>query len=270
LTPLRTIRAFAFDLDGTIWAGPHLLPGAVEFVSTLREEGLGVVFASNSSQRGADELAEKLSRLGIPAGHHDVVSAFDLVAAEVLDRLGPSPLLAVGSNDLTASLAEVGHEALPLDRWSEARAVVVAVDPHFNYDKLRAASRAVAAGASFFAVNLDARFPVADGQFDPGCGALAEAVAVASGGRPIDLGKPSPQFFRAVLDRLKLPPDQIAMIGDNHASDIIGGHAAGMFTIWIGDAKAADFSPKPDLVVSDLAELRRLWLDARGRPDSRG
>lgn len=265
MTPLRAIRAFAFDLDGTIWAGPHLLPGALEFVATLRDEGLGVVFASNSSQRGADELAEKLSGLGIPADRHDVVSAFDLAAAEVLDHIGPSPLLALGTDDLIASLEELGHRSLPLDRWADARAVVVAVDPHFNYDKLRAASRAVAAGASFFAVNLDSRFPVADGQFDPGCGALVEAIAVASGGRPIDLGKPSPEFFRAVLDRLNLPPNQIAMIGDNHASDIKGGHAAGMFTIWIGEKDKADSSPAPDLVVADLAELRRLWLGAEGK-----
>jgi len=256
------MRAFAFDLDGTIWAGPHLLPGALEFVSTLREEGLGVVFASNSSQRGADDLARKLSDLGISADRHDVVSAFDLAAVKVRDRLGPSPLLAVGTDDLIASLEEVGHEALPLDRWSEARAVVIAVDPHFNYEKLRAASRAVAAGAAFFAVNLDSRFPVADGQFDPGCGALAEAVAVASGVQPIAFGKPDAQFFRALLDRLKLPPDQIAMIGDNHASDITGGHAAGMFTIWLGDENEASLSPSPDLVVTDLAELLRLWLDS--------
>lgn len=263
MTPLRAIQAFAFDLDGTIWAGPHLLPGALEFVAAVREAGLGAVFASNSSQRGADELAEKLSRLGIPAEHRDVVSAFDLAAVEILNQIGPAPILALGTDELAAALREAGHEPLSLDRWAEARAVVVAVDPHFNYDKLRAASRAVAAGASFFAVNLDSRFPVADGQFDPGCGALVEAIAVASGGQPIDLGKPSPEFFQAVLDRLKLPADQIAMIGDNHASDIKGGHAAGMFTIWIGEDKNPGLDPAPDLVVADLAELGRLWSDAR-------
>lgn len=262
MTDLQAIRAFAFDLDGTVWAGPHLLPGASECVAALREKGLGVVFASNSSQRGADDLARKLTSLGIQADRHDVISAFDMVAAEVLDRLGPSPLLALGTDDLVAALEGVGHAALPLDRWSEARAVVVAVDPAFDYEKLRAASRAVAAGAAFFAVNLDARFPVADGQFDPGCGALVEAVAVASGGQPIAFGKPDPRFFQAVLDRLQLPPAQVAMIGDNHASDIIGGHAAGMPTIWLGEEGAANLSPAPDLVVSDLAELRRLWLDA--------
>lgn len=258
------MRAFAFDLDGTIWAGPHLLPGAAEFVAALREKGLGVVFASNSSQRGAYDLALKLASLGIPANRRDVVSAFDLVAVEVLNRLGPSPLLAVGTAGLAAALEEVGHAALPLDRWSEARGVVVAVDPDFNYQTLRAAARATAAGAAFFAVNLDARFPVADGQFDPGCGALAEAIAVASGVRPIAFGKPDALFFRAVLDRLNLPPAQVAMIGDNHASDIIGGHAAGMPTIWIGEKSAANhLSPAPDLVVADLAELRGLWVDAQ-------
>ena len=51
---LRDLRGFAFDLDGTIWEGPALLPGAVELVADLRAAGLGVVFASNCSRSGSN------------------------------------------------------------------------------------------------------------------------------------------------------------------------------------------------------------------------
>ena len=36
---LRNLRGFAFDLDGTIWEGPTLLPGAVELISDPRTAG---------------------------------------------------------------------------------------------------------------------------------------------------------------------------------------------------------------------------------------
>jgi 4-nitrophenyl phosphatase len=48
---------------------------------------------------------------------------------------------------------------------------------------------------------MDDRYPVADGQFDPGCGALAEAVATAARVRPIVGGKPHPRLFEAAIAR---------------------------------------------------------------------
>ena len=53
LKSLGDLRGFVFDLDGTIWEGPTLLPGAAELVADLRDEGLGVVFASNCSRHGS-------------------------------------------------------------------------------------------------------------------------------------------------------------------------------------------------------------------------
>jgi HAD superfamily hydrolase (TIGR01450 family) len=267
---LREVRGFAFDLDGTIWAGPHLLPGAAELVDALRKAGFPVVFASNSSRHGSDALARELARLGIPAGRRDVIAAFDLVAGEVLDRLGPVDVLAVGTDELASSLAEAGHRPLPIDRWPEARAVVVGNDPLFDFDRLRAASRAVASGATFFSVNMDDRFPVAEGQFDPGCGALAEAVATAARARPIVVGKPHPRLFEEAVARLGCPPRQAAMVGDNQASDIVGGVAAGMFTIWLEPPSRCEPTTRPDLTVASLMDLHRRWLDGLAAPDAAG
>jgi 4-nitrophenyl phosphatase len=258
---LRTIRGFAFDLDGTIWAGPRLLPGAAELVADLRAAGVPVVFATNSSQSSARVIAPLLTRLGIPAEPRDVVAAFDLAAQEVLRRMGPVPLLTVGSDDLADSMTLAGHAPLPFDRWAEARAVVVGVDPAFDYGRLRAASRAVAAGAAFFAVNMDARFPVADG-FDPGCGALAEAVATAARIRPIAIGKPHPALFEEAVARLGCPAGSAAIVGDSQASDVVGGQAAGMLTIWVFPAADVPALVEPDLTVDDLIELHRLWIEA--------
>lgn len=262
---LRSIRGFAFDLDGTIWAGPRLLPGAAELVADVRAAGLPVVFATNSSQKGARVVAPILARLGIPAEPREVVTAFDLAAGEVLRRMGPVPVLVLGNDDLSDSMAGVGHAPLPFDRWEEARAVVVGVDPAFSYGRLRAASRAVAAGAAFFAVNMDARFPVSDG-FDPGCGALVEAVATAARVRPIALGKPHPAMFEEAVARLGCPAGSAAIVGDSQASDMVGGKAAGMVTIWVYPAADVPALVEPDLTVDDLVELRRLWHAAWAPP----
>ena len=199
----------------------------------MRNEGLGVVFASNCSRHGAPLLCQQLEDLGIAVAPADVFTPFDLVGDEIKRRLGPVPVLVIGTAEVAQVLAAAGHSPVPVDRWHEARAVVVGVDHDFSYERLRAATRAVMAGAALFAINLDARFPVGPGLYDPGCGALAEAIAVASGVRPAAIGKPELPLFQFVIERLGCPAQQAAMVGDSISSDIEGGKAAGMFTIWI-------------------------------------
>ncbi len=264
---LAEIRGFAFDLDGTIWEGPRLMDGAVDLVDELRSAGLGVVFASNSSRHGARVLARRLAELGINSGPGEMLAALDLAGEEVRRRMGSIRVLAVGTDELVDILHASGHEVIADEDWPRSEAVVVGIDPHFSYERLRAAARAVSAGAALFAVNMDRRFPVGPGLFDPGCASLAEAVAVAGGGRPIGIGKPELPLFRAAITRLGCEANLAAMVGDSTASDIAGGRAAGMFTVWLNAQHQGPPPPEVDLHVRGLEELHQLWKQARDARD---
>jgi HAD superfamily hydrolase (TIGR01450 family) len=233
-------------------------------VAALRAAGRRVVFVTNSSRERAPALAERLTRLGIPAGPGDVVAALDLLGEAIVRRHGPVPVLALGSTEMHEVLAGAGHEVVTPEAWPRARAVAVGNDPAFDFARLRAASRAVAGGAAFFAVNLDPRLPVGAGEFDPGCGALAEAVAVAAGARPVVVGKPHRPIFDTALERLGVPAAEAAMVGDSLASDVAGGRAAGLHTVWLapdGDGRPAE---APTLTVRGLGELLEAWAGRRG------
>ncbi len=262
LRRLRELRGFALDLDGTIWEGPRLLPGAVPLVEDLREAGLGVVFASNSSRHASEVLRHRLEELGIVATAKEMLAALDLAGEEVRQRLGPVRVLSIGTDELDEILRACGHTIVPDQDWNHAQAVVVGIDPDFSYERLRASARAVAAGAKFFAVNMDSRFPVGPNEFDPGCGSLAEAISAASGVRPIGIGKPEFPFFRVAIERLACATNQAAMVGDSTASDMQGGRSAGMFTIWLNPDPDEIVPTSVDLMVHDLEELRRLWRSA--------
>ncbi len=78
--------------------------------------------------------------------------------------------------------------------------------------------------------------------------------------------KPDPRIFLLVADEWQLPPDEIAMVGDVPAVDILGAHRAGMRGIlidrgdnapWqkIPDELANDPAVKPDWTVNTLAEI---------------
>ena len=259
---LAGLRGFAFDLDGCIWAGTTLLPGAAELVRALREAGRRVVFVTNSSRELAAGLAERLTHLGIPTPAGDVLAALELLGETIRRRVGTVRVLGLGTTELRLVLEGAGHAVLDVPAWREAQAVAVGNDPAFDFARLRAASRAVAAGAAFFTVNLDPRLPVAPGEFDPGCGALAEAIAVAGGARPVVVGKPHRPIFEMALERLGCRPSEAAMVGDSLATDVAGGRGAGMFAIWLDATGDGDGEGRADLTVRSLEELRELWVAA--------
>lgn len=256
---IRNLAGFAFDLDGTIWAGETLLPGAPEVIAAIRDAGCTVLFVTNSSWITSTELAEKLTRLGIPAAPEEVVCALELLGFTILGRLGAVPVLPIGSKELAGVLEASGHTVVGLDDYGKARAVAVGFDPGFDFARFRAATRALICGAGLYTCNLDPRLPVAPGVFDPGCGAITEAIAVAGGARPVVVGKPHRPLFEMALKRLGCEPAEAAMVGDSPATDITGGRNAGMYTVLVAPAAEPGRTTEADLLVRGLDELRRLF-----------
>lgn len=253
---LRSLRAFIFDLDGCVYTGNTLVPGVRAFLQELRDKGRRILFLTNNSREAGEELQAKLARLGIPATREEILSAVEIVGPLIRERFGPSPILVIGGETLRRLLAEAGHSLVPLEGYREARVVVLGHDFAFDYRKLTAAARAVAGGAAFLAVNVDPRLPVEDGEFYPGCGTLAEAVAAASGVRPEVVGKPMPHIFRVALARLGLPAEEAAMVGDSLSSDVRGAQAVGLRTIWLAPPGAAVNDVRPDLTICHFADLQ--------------
>lgn len=74
--------------------------------------------------------------------------------------------------------------------------------------------------------------------------------------------KPRPEIFEATLDALGVEPRETLHVGDSLRADVAGAAALGLRTAWITrrvpdvqKALAAHEGARPDLVVSDLAEL---------------
>jgi HAD superfamily hydrolase (TIGR01450 family) len=251
------MRGFIFDLDGCVWTGDVLMPGAAEVLALLRSQGRALTFLTNNSRARAATMQAKLERLGVQATTQDVLTPLEILG-EVLDKhVGlASRVLAIGGPELEAATADGGHSLVPMDRYREAQAVVVGNDFDFSYERLTAASRAVAGGAAFLTPNLDPRLPVEGDDFLPGCGAIVEAVAAAAGVRPLVVGKPEPPLFELALARMGLGVEDAAMVGDSVDSDIRGARRVGLTAVL--------FAPKGGLdgvahhVVKSMSQLRRL------------
>ena len=253
---LREMRGFVFDLDGCVWTGEVLMPGAAQVLGLIRQQGKGLCFLTNNSRARARTMQAKLERLGVEAKEAEVLTPLEILGEVVAQRWGPSRVLAIGGPELAEVLVEAGHSLVPVDAYRDATVVVVGNDFDFSYERLTAAARAVDAGAAFVTPNIDPRLPMEDGQFLPGCGAIVEAVASAAGARPIVIGKPEPPLFELALQRMGLTVDEAAMVGDSIDSDVRGARRVGMTAVL--------FAPKggPDgvahYVVKSMPQLKRL------------
>ncbi|MEK3699466.1 HAD-IA family hydrolase [Paenibacillus sp. FSL R10-2199] len=69
-------------------------------------------------------------------------------------------------------------------------------------------------------------------------------------------GKPDKTIFEYALGLLDITPEQGVMVGDKLTTDILGGLAAGLTTVWINrTAKTPDPDITPDYQISHLSEL---------------
>src|SRR5262245_17229849 len=253
---LRELNGFVFDLDGCVWTGDVLVPGAAEVLAFLRRQGRGVCFLTNNSRARAATMAAKLARLGVEAAPAEVLTPLEILGETVASRWGRSRVLVIGGPELAEAVISGGHELVPVDRHREATVVVVGNDFDLTYERLTAAARAVAAGAAFITPNLDPRLPVEGGDFLPGCGAVVEAVATAAGVRPLVVGKPEPPLFELALKRMAVTEAEAVMVGDSVDSDVRGARRVGITTVLFAPQGGPD--GVAHYMVRSMAQLRRL------------
>ncbi len=195
------LRGFVFDLDGCVWNGSVLEPGAREALFALHGSGRAIGFLSNNSRATGEDLRRRLHGHGIAIAEH-VVTPLEIIGEFIAERFGHSRVLVMGAAELAAAVRRGGHDLVEFDAARQATVVVVGNDFDVSYTRIAAAARAVAGGAPLVTPNMDPRLPVEGGEFLPGCAAFVEAVAVAAGVRPLVVGKPDPSLFHVTMRRM--------------------------------------------------------------------
>jgi phosphoglycolate/pyridoxal phosphate phosphatase family enzyme len=250
-------RGWLLDLDGTVYLGEDVIPGAVETIAALREAGRRVAFLSNKPLATRAEYARKLTRLGIPTAPDDVVNS-SFVLARHLARIDPgAPVFVIGEPPLVGELRAHGFE---VRTDAAVRWVVIAFDRTFDYAKLTTALHATRRGARLIATNPDRTCPTAEGEI-PDCAGMIAAVEAVSGCTVETIvGKPSPIILEVALATLGVSARDCVIVGDRLETDIVMGKRLGLATVLVlsGITRADDpriAEVAPDAVLPSLREL---------------
>lgn len=258
------ISGAILDLDGTIYRGDHLIPGAKKVIERLRNEGLKIVFLSNKALRTRADYADKLTKLGIPTEMDQVVNSSYVMAHWLSQESPTAAVYVIGEPPLVNELKRVGMNISSDPK--EIEYVVASFDRDFHYNKLNIAYRAIKNGAHFVATNPDRTCPVEGGELPDAAGMIGAIEGVT--GKKVESisGKPSKLMIKAALDRLGTSKDQCLLVGDRLETDIKMGNDVGIKTALVltGVTSREDISHspiKPDYVLESVAQLSELIPD---------
>jgi HAD superfamily hydrolase (TIGR01457 family) len=266
------------DLDGVAYLDDVVVEHAAESIEAARAQGMHVTFVTNNASRTPEKVARRLTDFGVSATPEDVVTSSMAVARLLTERLEPgSRVLVVGGEGLRTAVEQAGFVVVTSADDAPV-AVVQGYTPDTAWTHLAEATIAVNAGALWIAGNIDATMPTSRGPV-PGNGALVDAVAAATGRRPIVAGKPeTPLHDEAVRRSGARRP---LVVGDRLDTDIEGAFRGGADSLlvltgvtdarklisaqpherptYIADDLRGLLTPHPDVVMSADGATCRAW-----------
>jgi NagD protein len=260
-------HGFLIDMDGVLYRGAELIPGADRFIEQLLERNIPFRFLTNNSQRTRLDVVTKLARLGIHVEEEHIFTCAMATARYLAQQKPGGTAFVIGEGGLLTALHQNGIAIVDHD----PDYVVVGEGRTFNLELVEAAVRMILSGAKLIATNPDPNCPTQNGGIRPGCGALVATLEVATGVKAFSVGKPSPIMMRAARKEIGLMTDQTTMIGDTMETDILGAVQLGFHSVLVlsGGAKREDLSHyayRPDMVISSLAELLDLLEESSWQP----
>lgn len=249
------------DLDGVVYIGAAAVPGAVLGLANARTVGMKLAFVTNNASRSPEEVAEHLTRLGIPAAAPDVVTSAQAAARVMAQEVPPgSAVFVIGGAGLHRALLERGlRPVTESGSETEVAGVVQGFGPEMPWRQVIDGALLVRSGLPWVASNMDLTVPTPSGP-GPGNGTLVNLVAEYSGRTPLVAGKPQPPLFSETVARVG--GERPLVIGDRIDTDIEGAIAMGWDSVLVmsgvtglGDLAVLPAEMRPTYVGADVGCL---------------
>ncbi len=252
-------------MDGVLHVSGEAIPGAVDAVSRLREEGHRLRFVTNNSTRARVDLAEELREMGFELEDEELQTT-PMAAARALEgkRVYALVMSAIVPDLTGIELVGDTADAVLVGGCDET------LEPNqvFSYMNLARAFTEIQAGAELYCLHKNkwwqtSRGPMLD------AGSFVAGLEYATGVDATVVGKPSAACFSAALAALDAEPELTWLVTDDLEQDIQGAQVFGMKTVLLRTGK---FRPEalehssvvPDAVLSSMANVPD-WIDRSAR-----
>ena len=248
-------KGFLCDMDGVIYHGNHILPGAAEFIHWLQDTHKEYLFLTNNSGMTPKELRQKLARMGLEVPEEHFYTSALATAAFLADQAPGCSVYALGEAGLLNALYDAGITMNDVN----PDYVVVGEGRSYSLDTLTKATNLVMQGAKLIGANSDVSGPIENG-IAPACRALVAPIEMATGQSAYFVGKPNPLMMRTGLRILGVHSEEAVMVGDRMDTDMVAGIETGLDTVLVlsGVTRREDiakFPYRPRLVLDGVGDI---------------
>ena len=247
--------SYLTDMDGVLHKEGEIIPGAKEFISTLRDEDIAFMVLTNNSMQTPRDLSAKLQRMGLDIEPERIWTSATATAKFLSQQAGQASAYVIGEAGLTTALHEIGWILTDAD----PDFVVLGETRTYSFEALTTASNLIRGGSRFIATNPDLTGPGPNGVV-PATGSVASMITAVTGMKPYYVGKPNPVMMRSALNNIGAHSEHTVMVGDRMDTDVKSGLEAGMRTVLVrsgisDDAEIARYPYHPTAVMDSVADL---------------
>ena len=253
---IDNISAVLFDLDGTVYYGSKIIPGANAAISYFRNNGKSIFFTTNNSTRTRKQIYEKLLSIGVDCKYDEVITS-GYLAAVYAKSMDMKNIYIFGSENLIEEFENLG---VKVSSEETAENLLIGYNPEMTYEGLTGALQVALHAKQIIACNKERVFPGENRRPMPGCGAMTAPIEWCTH-RDCDLviGKPNTFIVDYLIDNYKHKRDRILVIGDTYETDIAMANRAGCRSILISKQVIPD-----EITVDSIGHIPALF-EKQGR-----
>jgi len=253
---------FAIDMDGTIYKGNIVIPGAVEFIEYLKDNNIPFVFLTNNSSNARDHYSSKLNRMGFDVEAERILTSTVATARFITENRKGKKVYPLATPDVMRELTELGIDIV--DEHPDI--VLLSFDRTITFDKINTAYHFIVGGAEFIATHPDDLCPTEEA-YDVDIGPFIRLFESLTGKKALIIGKPNEFMLEMAALEMNVPKEQIVMVGDRLYTDMRMAHDAGTMSVMVlsGEAKVEDLEDteiKPTFVVGSVKDIVRLMKNS--------
>ena len=239
---IKEKKLFLLDIDGTVALGSELLPGAADFLYTVKENGGIFRFLTNNSSKAARDYVEQFHDWGIETTEEEFITA-GTYARDFLKKYYENEKILVAATETYCNELRKAGLNITDQAEDDVDCVLCAYDTELTYEKLvQVCKQLTETKVPWFATNPDLRCPIDFGMV-PDCGSICRMITASVGREPEYIGKPAPGMVYACLEETGCTPKQTLLIGDRIYTDMECGKRAGVDSCLVltGEASAEEW-----------------------------
>ncbi len=250
-------QGIIFDMDGTLYRGDEIIPGAAEVISRLRALGHSLLFVTNKTTNSSADYVAFLRRHGFEINESEIITATDVICDYLESNYKSRKFFAIGEQSFIDEITKRGLKYS--ENKEEIEIVIVTLDRELTLRKLEIAAHSIERGARFLAANIDDTCPVEGDEIWDAGSTIAALEKRTHHKLEMHFGKPSQFMIDKMFSKLNVPKEKLLLVGDRLETDITMANAAGISSALVRTGVKNDLHNnsvvQPDYVINSVADL---------------